>query len=377
MRQQFGCNMAYMIRLIPAASAATAGLGVACILVCGGAALAGPVPDYDFQWATVGAAGNRPANIDEAPGFFPPLSTPALHIGRVDYEFRIARTEVTVGQWFEFAEAFWPHWGGSYQDVALTGRWITPASNVPGQDPGFQIVQGAANRPADTSWIMAARYVNWLHNGKGTAASDFENGVYDISTVVQGPGGAWGGPETRAPDATFWLPSNDEWTKAMFYDPNKNGPGQEGYWRYPHTSDNAPISGLPWEGGETSAGEALDVFGPYLDVGSYPNSMSPWGLLDGSGSEREWAETAVDGSRVIRGSRRAALFHDVFDSVDYFGGSFPNAPVAGFRVASVVPAPSGFLSMGIVLLLAQPRGRRSRKTRRTSVDPVEASRRGG
>lgn len=80
-----------------------------------------PGPGYGFDWVTVGAPGNRPATATEAPEFFAPFSIPDQHVGRVDHEFRITRTEVTVGQWFEFVDAFWPHWDGSYWDTALTG----------------------------------------------------------------------------------------------------------------------------------------------------------------------------------------------------------------------------------------------------------------
>jgi hypothetical protein len=127
----------------------------------------------------------------------------------------------------------------------------------------------------------------------------------------------------------------------MYYDPNKNGPGQEGYYRYETSSDEPPIPGWPWEGGQTSAG--LELFsGPYLDVGSYPWVTSPWGLLDGSGSQREWTEriTTDHRRRGIKGTEQFQDFPDAFDLVDYIGGGDPSIFSFGLRVASVVPSPS-------------------------------------
>lgn len=50
---------------------------------------------------TVGAPGNRWANVDEVPWYLDRAGA-----GRVDYEYRITRTEVTVGQWLEFAQIY-------------------------------------------------------------------------------------------------------------------------------------------------------------------------------------------------------------------------------------------------------------------------------
>lgn len=200
--------------------------------------------------------------------------------------------------------------------------------------------------------------MNWLHNGKGTEASDFNTGVYDISTVVQDPDGHWGGPATRAPGSTYWLPSHDEWVKAMHYDPNKNGPGQDGYWRYPTTSDTPPVPGWPWEGGETSAGIPFTPDAVLLDVGSYPDVTSPWGLLDGSGSEREWTETMVEGWRIIRGTGQ---FNDqYFDAIDRPSGSPPSISAVGFRIATVVPAPATALMVIHIVIAATRRSRRGK-----------------
>jgi hypothetical protein len=185
---------------------------------------------------------------------------------------------------------------------------------------------------------VAVAYCNWLHNDKRTDAEAFLTGAYDTSIIHRNPdSGMWTLPESHLPGARFWLPTLDEWTKAMYYDPDKNGPDQEGYWRYQITSDEVPISGYPWEGGQTAAGIMGDPR-IHLDVGSYPNVQSPWGLMDGSGSQWELVETSFHGFPTIKGT---AEFHpdpSTFDKLDYLNGTSANVPGMGFRLASVVPS---------------------------------------
>src|SRR5690606_10019729 len=138
---------------------------------------------------------------------------------------------------------------------------------------------------------------------------------------------------------TFFLPTLHEWTKAAYYDPDRHGPGEEGYWLYPDGGEEPLTSGFPWEpGAETSGG-----IREYVDVGQYPQSVSPWGLLDVSGGEREWTETVVDGSfsraRHIKGSEYYDVgLTDLFDRLDFVLQTIPTG-ITGIRGASVAPAP--------------------------------------
>lgn len=132
----------------------------------------------------------------------------------------------------------------------------------------------------------------------------------------------------------------DELAKATFWDPAKNG-GEGGYRRYPHSSDIAPISALPWDGGETSAD--LDADAPMLDVGAYPWAQSPWGLLDGSGGEVEWTEDAVPSltDRVAHGTEQYQWGFETRDRVDWWDAGSPRTRSFGFRIATIVPNPPG------------------------------------
>lgn len=307
-----------------------------------------PAPDYGFDFVAIGSPGNRGVTPEEAPGLFPPLQDPALPLGRVDYEFRMMRTEVTAVQWAEFVNAYFPYWGGSAFSPELTGRWVAYFSNEPGNM--FRAVPTAENFPSNSSWATALRFCNWLTNDKRGDAAAFETGAYDMSMLVDNMDGTWQVP-TRQATARFWMPTLDEWTKAMYYDPDKNGPGVEGYWQYPTTSDVPPISGYPWEGGQTSGG--IPLVGPpfvFLDVGSYPQVQSPWGLLDGSGSRTEWCETTFLGTPSARGSAEFFGNWERTDRLDVLQGA--GAPVqfsfGGLRLATTIPGPSSILSVIVV-----------------------------
>src|SRR5690606_38351242 len=90
------------------------------------------------------------------------------------------------------------------------------------------------------------------------------------------------------------IPTLDEWLKAAHYDPNRYGEGEEGWWIYSHRSDDPPIPGPPGEG-ETSAGYRLPQFRHFdIPLGAYPDTLSPWGLLDVTGGTEEWTEETFE-----------------------------------------------------------------------------------
>lgn len=336
-------------------------LRILCILATatGSATLcvAQPVPDYDFQWRTIGAPGNRPANQTEAPQLYPPYSIPAFPVGAVGYEYRMARTEVTAGQLLEFLNAYWPHFNGFYNDVSLTGAWIRASSTVPGQNPGYHlIIPGSENYGTDISWRNAARYCNWLTNNKATTAAAFESGAYDASTFTQNSDGTLNDQLAHSPGALFWISTLDEWTKSMYFAPDRYGPGQEGYWYYPTSSDTAPFPGPPGSGfGQTSYGLP---FLPHYPVGSYGSVQSPWGLLDGSGGVSEYTEFADDPgrrSRVTKGTGQG--FSTAADWLDSLGADSPILGDSGVRLASAVPSPSTVMPMVLLFILPSRRRR--------------------
>ncbi len=308
------------------------------------------VPDYGFQWATIGDPGNRPTLLSEVPRR--QFSDPEYqHFGDVAYEYRMARTEVTIAQWFEFVQAYSPFHEGSPLDSAFTGRGIFWSGS------GYFMAR-PPDSPTDMGWEFAARYCNWLHNGKALTREAFENGAYDTSLFTVNPDGSKN-HQGHLPGALYWIPSIDEWTKGMHWDPDKNGKGSGGFWYHPISSDSPPIPGLPADGGETNNGVPIGT--PHMSVGSYPNTQSPWGLLDGSGGVHEFTESFVgDGRVTIRGSSQSFGNSPLFDELDFWTSSSVSgiASGEGLRLASAVPTPSAAMAFGVASLCLCVRRRR-------------------
>lgn len=321
-------------------------------------ARADSVPVYGYQWATIGDAGNRATAPEEVP------DRPELQIGSVGYEYRMTTTEVTVGQWFDFVQAYAPYYEGPATNTAFTGGSIFRIGS------NYIITTSNPEQPTSMSWEYAARYCNWLHNGKALTRDAFENGAYDTSTFTFNEDGTANHQATRSPGATFWIPSLDEWTKAAHWDPAKNE-GAGGYWLYPGASDVPLIPGPPAHGGQTNAGRTeAGVIGP-ATVGSYPEINAPWGLLDTSGGISEWLESTdeikFNGFRDVRGSSRGGMTYELLDRIDFVSDGVIRSPFAGLRLASVVPAPQPAVVFGVVSLFLGLR--RTRPCSNLSVVP--------
>jgi formylglycine-generating enzyme required for sulfatase activity len=326
-------------------------------LTCGGVVSLGhaqtPPPDYGIEWRTIGAPGNRVVNAAEAPIFYQNDPYPPLQVGSVGYEFRMSRTEVTVGQYLEFVNAYAPYYTGSRLDPAFTGLRIFPTSVDPATPAQFVAPVAVLDAPADMGWRWAARFCNWLHNDKGTDRAAFESGAYDTSTFIDlGPPDFFQDQITHSPGAEFWIPSHDEWVKGVYYDPARYGTGQGGYWMFPNGTDSPLTPGLPGEpGAQTSAGIADTL--AIIPVGAYPDVQTPWGLLDASGGVGEWTETVKDSlrRRYSMGTDIADFHTDLSDRLGRYGA---NAFV-GLRLASSVPNPGVCPAVLVLFLLRRSR----------------------
>lgn len=339
---------------IPSASGATASQGViATRPVRGdavGAGALGAPPNYSWQWATIGAPGNRPSNPQEM------YQEPERALGAVGYAYRMATTEVTIGQWFEFVRAYAPYVGSDFGKLAFTGEGIIFTGFSNGV-PQYTMNPANANIATDCGWRYAARFVNWHHNNKALTREAFESGAYETSTFGAVPNAVPGGPQYtdqayHSPGAKYWIPSVDEWVKAAYYDPNRYGPGQDGYWRYPNSQNEPLVGGRPGEPGAQTGGPLTGPGDP-IPVGSYMNVNLPWGLFDLSGGENEWTEGYSpfgnpNDHREIRGSYNGhGAFSYLYDRIDTHQVGWPSSGRAGLRMASAVPG----VSTGTIFVL--------------------------
>ena len=98
------------------------------------------------------------------------------------------------------------------------------------------------NRPVNfVSWGDAARFANWLHNGQPTGAQDLsttEDGSYYLNGATTREALM---AVTRESDATWCIPTEDEWYKAAYH---KNDGVTGNYFDYPTRSDDVPSNDL-------------------------------------------------------------------------------------------------------------------------------------
>jgi len=296
----------------------------------------GQLAGSDWEWATIEDPGNEPYVKTSGPDV-------GEKVGSVDYVYRIAKTEVTSAQWVEFVNAFLPYVPEGLNHASrFTGRFTRPVDGPDGLY--YRPIRGLEHISETVGWEFALRYANWLHNGKVSERWAFETGVYDLRRswwdYGNTPGRIWN--IERSPDARYWIPNEDEWIKAMYYDPNRYGEGEGGYWTYPDSSDTPLIPGYPEDGGETDAG--LDIGDPdahYVLMRSYPDVMSPWGLFDGSGGSEEIVDKFDPDlfAMTLVGSRRFTFAPWISDHIGW-SRTMSAIGMAGFRIATVASEPS-------------------------------------
>lgn len=327
--------------------------------------------EYGIEFVTIGAPGNAPLVT----------SGRANGRGSVSEEYRIGRFEITTAQWVQFMNAV------SMRPSSEAIPYISPPQGVWGArvdssytGPGvrYEVIPGRENQGVgNISWRTASIYCNWLHNDQGTARTAFLNGAYDVSTFGYALNPNTGLNDiatdqiTHNANARFFLPSWDQWLKAVHYDPSKNN-GQGGWWTQPNASNTALIYGPPTNLlAQSSAG--FDSPNPFtIPLGSYPTVQTPWGLLDASGGAIEWTESpdyANTGEvyRYLDGS--AWTQNGVLDRPNVYASWFPSLDLDyfGFRVAAAIPTPSTGL-MAAMAMCAISR-RRKHKHEETGPEP--------
>ena len=283
--------------------------------------------------------------------------------GGVAYAYNMGKFEVTAGQYtaflnavaatdtyaLYFTEMSEPDYGGGITRTGSSGSYT------------YSVAAGSTNRPASfVSWGDSARFANWLHNGQPTGAQGLgttEDGSYYLNGATSNAALM---AVTRKPNATWAIPTEDEWYKAAYY---KSGSTNAGYWDYATSSDTLPGRDMADVSGNNAnywnGSGPFPIDSPYYTtvVGEFQNSDSPYGTLDQGGNVWEWNEAVLFG--LYRGVRGASYSNDDGDSrasARYFNDPTEDNYIIGFRVSEVPePAAIVMLALGSVGIIRRRR----------------------
>jgi formylglycine-generating enzyme len=211
----------------------------------------------------------------------------------------------------------------------------------------YSVIGTGTNPVTNVTWLDAARFCNWLQNGQPATGVE---GLYTTETGAYAlDGDTTSGTETAASNAEWFIPTEDEWYKAAYYDPTISGSG--GYWTFPTASNTTPgndflTPAVANQANFIAAGlysvtqsGTLDPTQNYLTpVGSFTNSSSHYGTFDQGGDAYNWNDSIISGT--ARGLRGGAWDQtsDTLQSDDRESRSpLTISPDIGFRVASTLP----------------------------------------
>ncbi|MEN8126716.1 MAG: SUMF1/EgtB/PvdO family nonheme iron enzyme [Planctomycetota bacterium] len=286
-----------------------------CLFFISGASFADTFGDGDNQF-----------EID-----FVPISgntNPASGYGVANYDYRIGTCEITNDQWSKFEISL---------GVPVTGSAYGAYDANP--NPG-------TNLPTDNvSWYEAAQFVNWLNTNSGyQAAYNFTGtqGTTNYTLELWDAADAWGGTNLyRHKNARYFLPSEDEWVKAAYW----NGSDLQTYANAFETDlisnepDPEKWNYFPSDGSELWAADlgAQELNGTYNMMGNvweWMESSQYPGLYFTSVNRGIRGGSYISADTGLRSSYRNSQTPDFEDNL------------TGFRVASV-PEPMTVMLLGM------------------------------
>jgi MYXO-CTERM domain-containing protein len=301
-----------------------------------------PARAVTIDWVAIGNANNLADT--------PSTNCYAADCGSVDHAYYISKYEVTNAQYAEFLNAkaasdplglYHPSMGTDGNNGGITRSGSSDSYT-------YTVKAGFANKPVTyIAFWDALRFANWMQNGQANA--DTETGAYAITAE-----GIDANSIMRNPGAGIFLPSENEWYKAAYYDG-----ASATYFDHPAGTDTATACSAPTAtANRANCGYIVFV----TDVGAYTGSASPYGTFDQGGNVWEWNEEMIGSFRGLRGG-------SWIDVAGYLAASYPERSYPyqsatnstyGFRIATLVPEPGpGWLGMTAVLGLAASRRRRA------------------
>ena len=250
-------------------------------------------------------------------------------------DYRMGTFEITNDQWFKFTNSL---------GVPVTGD----PSYAYDEDPTWTGTNVPTN---EVSWYEAAQFVNWLNTSTGHQPAYKSTGTQGQSNYALdtwSPADADNGFNLyRHKDAFYFMPTEDEWVKAAYW----NGTALQ-TWATP--DDSVPVAGV-----DSNFDRAI---GEPWDVGSGSEELN--GTYDMMGNVWEWMESprytgdyGTGSSRGLRGGSYGIGDFNLASSTRT--SSMPNNEVitVGFRVASEVPEPATLTLLALGALLVTRRRR--------------------
>ena len=292
---------------------------------------------------------------------------PTTQLGSVATNFQIGKYDVTAAQYARFLNAVAsksdPY--KLYNDKMSSDVNVASISRQTNADGSFTY----STKPntdqfpiVHVTWFTASRFCNWMHNNQPVGdegATTTETGAYTLNGATNDVNGT----ATIAKSdycalndgAKFFLPTENQWYKAAYYNTIKKGTN---YYNYP-TSD-AKFDAAPGNSTKSIPNQANYFITTNIDdsktwpwywnyqysnggkppfltlVGEFMYSPGPYGTFDMGGNVFQWTSNpGVTGSRVIRGG---SWKHQLNDELNRKTCVTANPGIAydfvGFRLAA-------------------------------------------
>ena len=215
-------------------------------------------------------------------------TNPTSGYGIVNNDYRMGKFEITNDQWEKFTNINGIPTGSPSNAYDGSSYWT--GTNVPTNN---------------VSWYETVQFVNYLNTITGHQAAYKFTEAGDFAVWEIGDSGYDADNPFRNSNAYYFLPTEDEWVKAAYW----NGTNLQSYAT---TEDSVPVAGV-----DTNYGQSEPFDGPW-DVGSGSEELND--TFDMMGNVWEWLESPYFsgdfGNDSIRGIR---------------GGSFANSAGGGIR----------------------------------------------
>src|SRR3984957_13527792 len=331
----------------------TSGMFVAAVAV-GPNALADvfslPAGQVSLNLVPVGDAGNA---ADPLTGF-----------GSVPYSYQMGQTDITVAMYTAMLNAVassdpYNLYNPSMGPTVGIGTGAIVRSGSPGNYM-YSFPAANSNFPInEVSWGDAARFCNWLANGQPATGvespSTTEDGSYSLNGAVNDQ---QLGAVKRSSNATYVIPTENEWYKAAYY---KGHSTIAGYWLYP-TQSNTPPSNILSSTGTNNANFFDPVLGDtdpatmLTPVGAFADSPGADGTFDMGGDVFQWTESGST-SRVSFGGSYILGVTELEATSSFRAPASSYSADNGFRIAEV-PEPSApfLLTIGSLGFLSRRTG---------------------